>query len=272
MAIERDINKKKKEREPVQKATPARPFRKQGLRSPTYTKRNPHRDSGDKKPSLKTKSSIIKEKAKKGQGLAKGGAVKMFQRRGMSGMAKIVDITSKFLPTPRSGTISTIESPAKKFVDIRTRVKKAGGYANGGSPRRRIQTAEEKKRMEEAKKLFNFTGKRPPLPKIDRSDKTKFYRQRAVTKKAMGGQAQEGVARGRVFADQKARDRQRLLDMLERLKKKPGGTRPKNPKTKKEDPKKFMDRPILPKDKPKPKPVRPFLPKGKPKGKPQRAK
>ena len=37
-----------------------------------------------------------------------------------------------FKITPKSGTISTIESPAKKFVDIRTRVKKAGGYAMGG--------------------------------------------------------------------------------------------------------------------------------------------
>ena len=32
----------------------------------------------------------------------------------------------------RKGTISTIETPAKKFVDIRTRVKKAGGYKRGG--------------------------------------------------------------------------------------------------------------------------------------------
>ena len=32
----------------------------------------------------------------------------------------------------RKGTISTIETPAKKFVDIRSRVKKAGGYAMGG--------------------------------------------------------------------------------------------------------------------------------------------
>ena len=32
----------------------------------------------------------------------------------------------------RKGVISTIESPAKKFVDIRTRIKKAGGYAMGG--------------------------------------------------------------------------------------------------------------------------------------------
>ena len=95
-------------------------------------KRNPHKDSGDKKPSLKTKASIIKDKAKKGQGFNEGGAVKMFKRRGMPGIAKIVDITSRFLPTPKSGTISTIDSPAKKFVDIRSRVKKAGGYAMGG--------------------------------------------------------------------------------------------------------------------------------------------
>ena len=40
MAIERDINKKKKEREPAQKATPMKPFRKRGLRSPTYGRRN----------------------------------------------------------------------------------------------------------------------------------------------------------------------------------------------------------------------------------------
>ena len=113
---------------PAQQLIPMKPFGKKG----ESIQRNPHRDSGDKKPSLKTKASIIKDKAKKGQGLAKGGAVKMFQRRGMPGMAKIVDITSKFLPTPRAGTISTIEGPAKKFVDIRTRVKKAGGYAMGG--------------------------------------------------------------------------------------------------------------------------------------------
>tara|TARA_R100000742_G_C4212654_1_gene38606 strand:+ start:166 stop:372 length:207 start_codon:yes stop_codon:yes gene_type:complete len=46
------------------------------------------------------------------------------------------------MPTPKmmtkmvqGGTISTIAGPsnAKKFVDIRTRVKKAGGYKRGGS-------------------------------------------------------------------------------------------------------------------------------------------
>jgi hypothetical protein len=124
MAIERDINKKKKEREPAQKATPMKPYKafgKKGLKSPTYGRRNPHKDHGDKKPSLKTKASIIKDKAKKGQGLAKGGAVKSIISR----------LLPKFTPTPKSGTISTINQ-AKKFVDIRSRVKKAGGYAMGG--------------------------------------------------------------------------------------------------------------------------------------------
>ena len=80
MAIERDINKKKKEREPAQKASPMKPFGKKGLKSPTYGRRNPHKDHGDKKPSLKTKSSIIKDKAKKGQGLNRGGVARTKKR------------------------------------------------------------------------------------------------------------------------------------------------------------------------------------------------
>ena len=162
MAIERDINKKKKkESEPAQKMPPMKPFGKRGLQSPTYTKRNPHRDSGDKKPSLKTKASIIKEKAKKGQGLARGGMVK-----------SIIKLIPGFAPVPRSGTLSTIQKSASAFV------------------KRRKQT-----------------GPKSVMP----------------IKKAMGGQASESVARSRVLADQKARDRQRLMDMLDRLKKKPGG-------------------------------------------------
>ena len=196
------------------KATPFKNLGKRGLRSPTYKKRNPHKDSGDKKPSLKTTASIIKEKAKKGQGLAKGGMVK-----------SIIRLIPGFAPTPKAGTISTI-APVKRAASRFVQRRKQLGGAKALDP----------------------------------------------VKKAMGGQASESVARSRVLADQKARDRQRLMDMLDRLKKKPGGTRPKGPKTKKEDSKKFMDRPILPKDKPKPKPIRPFMPKGKPKGKPKRAK
>ena len=58
----------------------ARRFKQQGLTPPKYKKRNPHKDSGDKKPSLKTKASIIKDKAKKGQGLKRGGKVKKVKR------------------------------------------------------------------------------------------------------------------------------------------------------------------------------------------------
>jgi len=148
------------------------------------------------------------------------GGIKKANRPGSSIKVKEIGF-----PTPTDfnklrRTASTIQPKtlgnAKRFVDIRTRVKKAGGYA-------------------------------------------------------MGGEASESVARSKIFADKKARDRQRLMDMLDRLKKKPGGTRPKGPKTKKPDTKKFMERPILPKDKPKPKPIRPILPKNFKKPKAKRA-
>ena len=178
MAIERDINKKKKEREPAQKANPMKPyggFRK-GLKSPTYGRRNPHKDHGDKKPSLKTKASIIKEKAKKGQGLAKGGMVK-----------SIIKLIPGFAPTPRSGTISTID-PVKRAASRFVQRRKQLGGAKALDP----------------------------------------------IKKAMGGQASESVARSKILADQKARDRQRLMDMLDRLK--PKGPRIKPKKKPKKSP------------------------------------
>ena len=55
------------------------------------------------------------------------------------GKFKDIDLTIKTIKAfpdlkkkLKKGVISTIESPAKKFVDIRSRVKKAGGYAMGG--------------------------------------------------------------------------------------------------------------------------------------------
>ena len=55
------------------------------------------------------------------------------------GKFKDIDLTVKTIKqfpdlkkTLKKGVISTIESPAKKIVDIRSRVKKAGGYAMGG--------------------------------------------------------------------------------------------------------------------------------------------
>jgi len=175
MAIERDINKKKKDPNPKPDKSfpPMQPFRKKGLRSPTYGRRNPHKDHGDKKPSLKTKASIIKDKAKKGQGLAKGGAVSPFK------MVSRRFSLPKFKITPKSGTISTIESPAKKFVDIRTRVKKAGGYAMGGQARegaargelqKKRKTERQQELMDMLKRLYGGT----PGPTIRRKPKKDF--------------------------------------------------------------------------------------------------
>ena len=145
MAINTDKLKKKKdpnpEREPAKKIPSMKPFRK-GLKSPTYGRRNPHKDHGDKKPSLKTKASIIRDKVKKGQGLARGGMVKSI----------VKSLLPKFAPTPKSGTISTIESPAKKFVDIRTRVKKAGGYAMGGEASESVARSKILKEMRDRRR------------------------------------------------------------------------------------------------------------------------
>ena len=52
----------------------------------------------------------------------------------------------------KKGTISTIESPAKKFVDIRTRVKKAGGYAMGGEASESVARSKIIKDMRDRKR------------------------------------------------------------------------------------------------------------------------
>ena len=86
-----------------------------------------------------------------------------------------------------------------------------------------------------------------------------------VTRKAMGGEASEGAAKG-ALRKQRNTDRQKkLMEMLKRLYGTPGPTIRRKPK-------KFMERPILPKDKPKPKPIRPILPKNFKKPKMKRAK
>ena len=143
----------------------------------------------------------------------------------MKKVKSIIKLIPGFAPTPKAGTISTID-PVKRAASRFVQRRKQLGGSKALDP----------------------------------------------VKKAMGGQASESVARSRVLADQKARDRQRLMDMLDRLKKKPGGTRPRNPRTKKPDTKKFMERPFLPKDKPKPKPIRPILPRPFKKPKAKRAK
>ena len=182
MAFRKPEKKEEDKPQKPQKGLTPRPFGKRGLRNPTYTKRNPHRDSGDKKPSLKTKASIIKEKAKKGQGLARGGMVK-----------SIIKLIPGFAPTPKSGTISTID-PVKRAASRFVQRRKQLGGAKALDP----------------------------------------------VKKAMGGEASESVARSKILKEMRDRKRKRLTDMLDRLKKKPGGAgKPKIvPKKKpKKDPK-----------------------------------
>jgi len=63
----------------------------------------------------------------------------------------------------KKGTISTIESPAKKFVDIRTRVKKAGGYAMGGEASESVARSKilDEMRKRKRKKLIDRVNRIP---------------------------------------------------------------------------------------------------------------
>ena len=100
------------------------------------------------------------------------------------GKFKDIDLTVKTIKafpdlkkTLKKGVISTIESPAKKFVDIRSRVKKAGGYAMGGEAsegvaRARIRRGDRdrfrKKLMDSLKRLNPRTIKPKKKPKKDK--------------------------------------------------------------------------------------------------------
>ena len=84
----------------------------------------------------------------------------------------------------KKGVISTIESPAKKFVDIRTRVKKAGGYAMGGEASTSLARAgvvkeqRDRRRKELTDSLERVYGK----PKIKPKKKPKKQRTKMTNK------------------------------------------------------------------------------------------
>ena len=92
------------------------------------------------------------------------------------GKFKDIDLTVKTIKqfpdlkkTLKKGVISTIESPAKKFVDIRARVKKAGGYAMGGEAREGAAKAEIRKgiRDRKRKELRDMLDRlKPKSPKV----------------------------------------------------------------------------------------------------------
>ena len=100
------------------------------------------------------------------------------------GKFKDIDLTVKTIKafpdlkkTLKKGVISTIESPAKKFVNIRSRVKKAGGYAMGGEAsegvaRARIRRGDRakfrKELMDSLKRLNPRTIKPKKKPKKDK--------------------------------------------------------------------------------------------------------
>ena len=105
------------------------------------------------------------------------------------GKFKDIDLTVKTIKqfpdlkkTLKKGVISTIESPAKKFVDIRSRVKKAGGYAMGGEAsegvakaeiRRGIRDRKRKELMDSLERLRKKGGKIKPKKKPKKA-KTKI--------------------------------------------------------------------------------------------------
>ena len=85
-------------------------------------------------------------------------------------------------PMPRSGTISTIDKgmrkprPAEKFVKIRERINKLGGYAMGGEAsegvakgalRKRRTTERQRELMDMLNRLYGNkkTMERPIMPK-----------------------------------------------------------------------------------------------------------
>ena len=167
------------------------------------------------------------------------------------GKFKDADLTIKTIKefpdlkkTLRKGVISTIESPAKKFVDIRTRIKKAGGYKDGGSVRNSgtpsmMEMMTPRERAEHKRKKMKELGLRP-----SDLDKKPGKRRPTVKKMALGGEAAESVGRATVEQRQRAIHRQEVDDMLDRVyRKKPQIIKPKK---KPKDPNR-----IKPKKKPK---------------------
>ena len=99
------------------------------------------------------------------------------------GKFKDIDLTVKTIKqfpdlkkTLKKGVISTIESPAKKFVDIRARVKKAGGYAMGGEASEGVARAGIRKGIRDRKRkgLMDMLDRlKPKGPKIKPKKKPK---------------------------------------------------------------------------------------------------
>ena len=155
MAFKKPEKKEENKPQKPQKGVPGRPFGQKGLTSPTYKRRNPHKDSGDKKPSLKTKASIIKEKAKKGQGLKRGGVAKALGAFPFIGRS-----------LRQKGTISTIGA-LKPIPFIGKPLKKAmGGEASTSISRAELMMKNRDRRRKETQEMLErLYGKKKIVPK-----------------------------------------------------------------------------------------------------------
>ena len=111
------------------------------------------------------------------QGRARGGMLK--------GIIRIPPLPTP-QPMPKSGVISTIDKgirkprPAEKFVKIRERVNKLGGYAMGGEARegaargelqKKRKTQRQQELMDMLERLYGGKGKPQPGPTIRRKPK-----------------------------------------------------------------------------------------------------
>ena len=113
------------------------------------------------------------------------------------GKFKDIDLTIKTIKAfpdlkkkLKKGVISTIESPAKKFVDIRTRVKKAGGYAMGGQASESVARSKiiKDQRDRKRKELLDSINRTP-----GGAGKSKIIPKKKPRKKKDGGEIKERI-------------------------------------------------------------------------------
>ena len=141
----------------------------------------PQKGIGRPKPSSKTKGPAggPRPGSKPKPSVPRMPTVERKARGGMlKGIIKIPPLPAP-QPMPRSGVISTIDKgirkprPAEKFVKIRERINKLGGYAMGGQAREGVAKAQvrqrnkrtpigQKKLMEMLERLY---GKQKIVPK-----------------------------------------------------------------------------------------------------------
>jgi len=114
----------------------------------------------------------------------------------------IIKLIPGFKPTPKSGTVSTIQKSASEFVKRRKQLSKKPKQTKGPAGKALKAGVAVGAGAFAAGQIAKETKKLKPV------------------KKAMGGQASEGVARAEIRRGIRDRKRKELMDSLERLRKK----------------------------------------------------